>query len=65
MRGIRPWAELREAQLMALALTATGMAVAIDAGDERNIHPPRKPPARRASGCRMAARRGSTMTSPA
>ncbi len=36
------WAELREAQAMALALPATGMAVAIDAGDAKDIHPRNK-----------------------
>ena len=34
-----PWAELREAQSMALSLPATGMATAIDIGDENDIHP--------------------------
>jgi len=33
------WAELREAQLMALALPSTGMAVTIDIGDPNSIHP--------------------------
>ena len=33
------WAELREAQSMALSLPATGMATAIDIGDENDIHP--------------------------
>jgi sialate O-acetylesterase len=33
------WAELREAQLMALSLPNTGMAVAIDVGDAATIHP--------------------------
>lgn len=37
------WAWLREAQAMQLALPATGMAVAIDAGHQTNIHPPDKP----------------------
>ena len=36
------WAELREAQLMALKLPNTGMAVAIDIGDGNNIHPSNK-----------------------
>ena len=36
------WAELREAQLMALSLPNTGMAVAIDIGDARDIHPKNK-----------------------
>lgn len=36
------WAELREAQLMALSLPNTGMAVAIDIGEERDIHPKNK-----------------------
>jgi sialate O-acetylesterase len=33
------WAELREAQARALALPATAMAVALDLGDARDIHP--------------------------
>jgi len=33
------WAELREAQLMALSLPKTGMAVTIDIGEADNIHP--------------------------
>jgi sialate O-acetylesterase len=37
------WAWLREAQAMALSLPHTGMAVAIDAGHQTNIHPPDKP----------------------
>lgn len=36
------WAELREAQLMALQLKNTGMAVTIDIGDSHNIHPENK-----------------------
>ena len=36
------WAELREAQLMTLALPKTGMAVIIDIGDANNIHPKNK-----------------------
>jgi len=36
------WAELREAQLMTLALPNTGMAVAIDIGEADNIHPANK-----------------------
>ena len=40
--GDSAWAELREAQLMTLELPATGMAVAIDIGDARNIHPKNK-----------------------
>jgi len=36
------WAELREAQTMALELPNTGMAVAIDIGDTRDIHPRNK-----------------------
>jgi sialate O-acetylesterase len=34
-----PWAELREAQSMALSLPDTGMATAIDLGEEDDIHP--------------------------
>ncbi len=40
--GGRKWARLREAQTKALALPATGMAVAIDLGDPDDIHPKRK-----------------------
>jgi sialate O-acetylesterase len=36
------WAELREAQAMALELPNTGMAVAIDIGDAKDIHPGNK-----------------------
>ncbi len=36
------WAELREAQLMTLALPNTGMAVTIDIGDADDIHPRNK-----------------------
>jgi sialate O-acetylesterase len=34
-----PWAEIREAQLKALSIPHTGMAVAIDAGEWNDIHP--------------------------
>ena len=40
--GDDSWAELREAQMMALAEPNTGMAVAIDIGDEFDIHPKNK-----------------------
>jgi sialate O-acetylesterase len=36
------WAELRDAQLSTLSLPNTGMAVIIDAGDEKDIHPKNK-----------------------
>ncbi|MHC4087760.1 MAG: sialate O-acetylesterase [Planctomycetota bacterium] len=36
------WAELREAQLMTLALPNAGMAVIIDIGEARDIHPKNK-----------------------
>jgi sialate O-acetylesterase len=36
------WALLREAQAMALKLKHTGMAVAIDIGEEKSIHPKNK-----------------------
>jgi len=36
------WAELREAQLKTLTLPNTGMAVIIDIGDAKNIHPKNK-----------------------
>ncbi len=40
--GDDAWAELREAQAMALELPNTGMAVAIDIGDALDIHPGNK-----------------------
>ena len=40
--GESAWAELREAQLMALSLPNTGMAVAIDLGDSADVHPRNK-----------------------
>lgn len=40
--GNSAWAELREAQLMTLRLPHTGMAVIIDIGDAKNIHPKNK-----------------------
>jgi len=42
--GESNWAELREAQLLALKLPHTGMAVITDYGDEFNIHPTPKRP---------------------
>lgn len=36
------WAELREAQLKTLSLENTGLAVAIDIGDAKDIHPKNK-----------------------
>jgi sialate O-acetylesterase len=38
------WAELREAQLKSLAVSNTGMAVAIDLGEWNDIHPDKKKP---------------------
>ncbi|MCB0569356.1 MAG: beta galactosidase jelly roll domain-containing protein [Phaeodactylibacter sp.] len=40
--GESSWAELREAQTMALAEPNTGMALAIDIGDANDIHPRNK-----------------------
>ncbi|MGQ0614620.1 MAG: sialate O-acetylesterase [Planctomycetaceae bacterium] len=40
--GESAWAELREAQRLALELPHTGMAVAIDIGDAKDIHPRNK-----------------------
>jgi len=40
--GDSTWAELREAQSMALATPKTGQAVIIDIGEARNIHPKNK-----------------------
>ncbi|MEQ1862926.1 MAG: sialate O-acetylesterase, partial [Chthoniobacteraceae bacterium] len=36
------WAHIREAQLKALDLPRTGMAITIDIGESRNLHPPNK-----------------------
>jgi sialate O-acetylesterase len=36
------WAEMREAQLMTLSLPNTGMAVAVDVGEQDDIHPKNK-----------------------
>jgi sialate O-acetylesterase len=36
------WAELREAQTLALELPETGMAVTIDLGEAESIHPANK-----------------------
>lgn len=36
------WAELRESQALALALPQTGMAVTIDIGEEKSVHPENK-----------------------
>ncbi|MXV15422.1 sialate O-acetylesterase [Hufsiella ginkgonis] len=40
--GESNWAEIRDAQLKALALPNTGMAVTIDIGDAKDIHPKNK-----------------------
>ena len=40
--GPSEWAELREAQAMTCSLRNTGMAVAIDIGDAKDIHPRNK-----------------------
>ena len=40
--GESEWAELREAQTKTLALPNTGMAVTIDIGEEKDIHPRNK-----------------------
>ncbi len=40
--GESEWAELREAQAMALARPRTGMATAVDIGDAKDIHPRNK-----------------------
>src|SRR4029453_2110698 len=37
-----PWAEVREAQLKSLSVPKTGMAVAIEIGEPRDIHPRNK-----------------------
>ncbi len=40
--GDSNWAELREAQTMTLSLPKTGMAVIVDIGDAKDIHPQNK-----------------------
>ncbi len=40
--GPSKWAELREAQLKTLSVPKTGMAVIIDIGEEKDIHPKNK-----------------------
>jgi len=40
--GLSGWAEVREAQLMALSLPNTGLAVTIDLGDAKDVHPKNK-----------------------
>ena len=42
--GEHSWAELREAQQLALAEPCTAMGVALDVGEEQNIHPVQKQP---------------------
>ncbi|MGD2175303.1 MAG: sialate O-acetylesterase [Candidatus Brocadiaceae bacterium] len=42
--GDSDWAELREAQLMTLALPNTAMAIIIELGEARDIHPKNKAP---------------------
>jgi len=37
-----PWAELREAQMLSLSVPNTGMAVAVDIGEDKDIHPKNK-----------------------
>lgn len=48
--GESRWAELREAQLMALKLPNTAMAVIVDVGEPTDIHPKKKAPV----GARLA-----------
>jgi sialate O-acetylesterase len=46
-RGSQPtvaWTELREAQLLTLTTPHTAMAVTIDVGERKNLHPPHKQP---------------------
>jgi len=57
-RGSQPtvaWTELREAQLLTLAIPHTAMAVTIDVGERKNLHPPHKQPV----GHRLALAAGS------
>lgn len=53
------WAELREAQAMALRLPATAMAVLIDAGEQGDIHPrDKQTPAERLAAIALAQHYG-------
>ncbi|MFZ4774929.1 MAG: sialate O-acetylesterase [Terrimicrobiaceae bacterium] len=54
--GESRWAELREAQTMALALPDTGMAVIIDVGEETDIHPKSKQDVGRRLACSVLAK---------
>ena len=57
------WAELREAQTMALREPGTGMAVAIDIGEEKDIHPRnKKDVGRRLAFAALAQVYGSPLT---
>lgn len=59
--GPSTWAELREAQAMALSLPNTAMAVAIDIGEADDIHPRNKQEvARRLALCALAKEYGRT-----
>ncbi len=59
--GPSTWAELREAQAMALSLSNTAMAVAIDLGEADDIHPRNKQEvARRLALCALAIEYGQT-----
>lgn len=61
------WAELREAQAMALSLPSTAMAVAIDIGDPQNIHPQNKQEVGRRlerAALALAYSRGMTYSGP-
>lgn len=62
--GFRRWAELREAQAAALSLPGTGMAVAIDIGDAKDIHPRNKREVgRRLSPAALAVAYGKSLVS--
>ncbi len=61
--GESAWAELREAQTLALALPGTGEAVLIDAGEENDIHPKDKvTPGERLARLALAKDYGQTGT---
>jgi sialate O-acetylesterase len=49
-KAVGDWPRLREAQLMALKVPNTAMAVITDVGEKNDIHPPRKEPV----GARLA-----------
>lgn len=60
--GESGWAELREAQTLALRLPATGQAVLLDAGEAQDIHPrDKRTPGERLAAIALARRYGKNV----